>query len=491
LTSHRSGDIAQARKKGGLKFLYSSGLAEHPRPKRSVLVWPKEEVAPPRARIMNNGRHSPAAPGLLDRVRLHWRRLSSPWRRNYERGPFLPSDLLEKVRAHVRSVHETFGQHPPSEEDLTLAVYRAVEQAGSVDRLHDLAASGRLAEVTGVRPFKLEMDLVNKCNLRCPMCMMSHPSHYRRPLQRMSLELFERLAADIFWHVHALSLTLGAEPLLHPDFARFVEIASHYRIPQIYAVTNGVLLTDAVARAIVTHGMHVLTVSIDAARSETYEQIRIAGDWDQLMRNLRGFQRIKREVDSQTPQLELAFVMMRSNIAELPEFVDMAAELGANSVNAIHMVPFEGLGMASESCSLVRETTNEMLRRARERAKERGLQFSGPPFFGESVARSPGAVGVDRFCLPVSQATRKAGHCPFPWHFAAIDMLGNVVPCGWWHRQPAMGSIRSESFLSIWKNESYRCLRAEHECGALRPTCSTCPAAGIGSVDGENSFLER
>jgi radical SAM protein with 4Fe4S-binding SPASM domain len=299
------------------------------------------------------------------------------------------------------------------------------------------------------------------------------------------------LAGELFWHVHALSFTFGAEPLLHPEFCRFVEIASRYRIPEIYTVTNGMLLTDQIAQAIVMHGMDVLAVSIDAARPATYEKIRIGGDWDRLMRNLNGLQRIKRELDSDKPHLELTFVMMKTNIEELPEFVELAARLGANSVNATHMVPFESLRMAHESCSLITEDTNKMLGHARKKARELGVQFSSPPLFGAGVASSAGAQGVDKFSLPVSEATHKAAHCPFPWHFAAIDMHGEVVPCGWWNHQPGMGSIRSESFLSIWNNENYRNLRAEHKSGSLRATCRNCPAAGIGSVDRVGSFLER
>jgi radical SAM protein with 4Fe4S-binding SPASM domain len=416
--------------------------------------------------------------------------MSSPWVNRYHRAS-IPYDLLEQVRAYVLSVNETLEQHPPSKDELNRAVGRAVGQAGSVDRLHELASSGRLAEVTEIRPFNLEMDLLNKCNLRCPMCMMSHPSHYKQPLQRMSLEVFERLAAEVFWHVNALSFTFGAEPLLHPEFPRFVEIASRYRIPKVYAVTNGTLLTDAIARAIVTHGMDVLAVSLDAARPETYRQIRVGGNWDRLMHNLHGLERIKREFGSPRPHLELTFVMMKTNIGELPEFVDLAARLGATTVNATHMLPFESLGIAHESCSLIKETTNEMLSRARARARKLGLRFTGPPSFGKDVAHGYGARGADNFGLPVSQVTQKAGHCPFPWHFAAIDMFGDVVPCGWWHNQPGMGSIGSESFLSIWRNTNYRKLRAEHESGALCATCSTCPAAGMGPVDCKSAFLER
>jgi len=388
-------------------------------------------------------------------------------------------------------VHEMFQQRVPSEDKIKRVVGISIEKAGGVDRLVGLVASGRLAEITDVRPLKIEMDILNKCNLRCPMCMMSHPSHYRQPLERMSLDVFERLADELFWHVHALSFTYGAEPLLHPEFSRFVEIASQYRIPQIYIVTNGILLTGEVAQAVVMHGLDVIAVSIDAARSETYGKIRIGGDWDRLMRNLNRLQSIKREFGSQKPHLELTFVMMQTNIEELPEFVELAARLGANSVNATHMVPFESLRMAHESCSLIPELTNRMLESSSEKARELGLRFSSPPLFHAGIAGGFGARGVDRFDLPLSEASHKASHCPFPWHFAAIDMHGEVVPCGWWHHQPCMGSIRSESFLSIWNNEKYRNLRAEHESGALRETCRTCPAAGVGYVDSEGSFLER
>lgn len=404
---------------------------------------------------------------------------------------FRPSVTLPEVSAHVVKAHEKLGQPPPSKRDLKRINRLAVRRAGGAGRLGELASLGRLNEVVDVRPLKLEMDIVNKCNLRCPMCMMSDRSHYKRPMQRMSLKEFENLANEIFFNVSALCFTYGAEPLLHPEFPRFIEVARRYRIPNIYAVTNGLLLSDAITQAMVMHGLHGLTVSVDAACPETYEKIRVGSDWERLMQNLHDFQRIKRKLGSQTPHLELDFVMMKTNIRELPEFVDLAAKLGATAVNAVHMVPFESLGMEGESCSLLKETTNEMLTHARVRARNHGLQFTAPQLFNEHVAQKSFYRTRDRFGLPKGHRSRSCGHCPFPWHFAAIDMQGNVVPCGWWSDQPPMGSIKSDSFLSIWNSKVYNDLRAEHDSGALRSACRNCPAAGIGSVDAKNSFLER
>lgn len=428
---------------------------------------------------------------LFSRVGSASQRLSLYWLKELLFGIFHPSTSLDEVRAHVVNVHEKLAQPPPSTRELSRTLRLAVRQAGSVSRLIELSSLGRLDEVIDVRPLKLEMDIVNKCNLRCPMCMMRHQSHYRRPLQRMSLEDFEILAGESFWNVSALSFTYGAEPLLHPEFSRFIKIAGRYRIPNVYAVTNGLLLSEAIIKAMVMYGLHGLAVSVDAACPETYGKIRVGGDWGRLMQNLRDFQRIKRELRSKTPHLELDFVMMKTNIRELPEFVDLAAKLGATAVNAVHMVSFEGLGMERDSCSFLKGTTNEMLTRARTRSRNHGLQFTAPQLFNEGAAHTSYTKIKDRFGLPASHTTERAGHCPFPWHFAAIDMQGNIVPCGWWTHQSGMGNIKSDSFLSIWNNEIYQNLRAEHKSGVLRKVCRNCPAAGIGSVDAENSFLER
>ena len=222
-------------------------------------------------------------------------------------APTLPADLVDALHVHVRDTHERLAQEPPTAAELARAVARAAQGALGVEPLRALAAAGRLREVADVRPFNLEMDLLNKCNLRCVMCMMSHRTMVEQPLRRFPLERFEQLADEVFWHTNALSFTYGTEPLLHPQFDRFVEIASRYRIPRVYAVTNGQLLTEAVARTAVQHGMHALTVSVDAARRETYERIRVGGDWDRLMHNLRLLQRVKREMGSDKPRLELAF----------------------------------------------------------------------------------------------------------------------------------------------------------------------------------------
>ena len=81
--------------------------------------------------------------------------------------------------------------------------------------------------------------------------------------------------------------------------------------------------------------------------------------------------------------------------------------------------------------------------------------------------------------------------CPFPWNFVAIDMHGNVVPCGWSHGEPVMGNIHEQDFFSIWRSERYEALRSRHLERRLEGACARCPAAGMGTPDATGAFAPR
>ena len=83
----------------------------------------------------------------------------------------------------------------------------------------------------------------------------------------------------------------------------------------------------------------------------------------------------------------MLFVMMRSNIRELPAFVDLAAEMGAVGVNAMHMIPFALCNVADQTAAADKQLCNEMLAEAQYRAHHHGLSL---------VAPKPSAIRLSR-----------------------------------------------------------------------------------------------
>lgn len=349
-------------------------------------------------------------------------------------------------------------------------------------------ADGTARRKLGVRPLKLEMDVTSQCNLRCTMCYFSDPRFGRRERVDVSVDRFREIARQVFPHCGLVSLSFGTEPLLHPRIGELLEITAQEEVPWRYLITNGLLLDERAIEAFVRVPLHGFSVSIDAATPATYERIRRGARWERLMANLRALQDAKRRAGSEYPRVTFNFVLMRSNVDELPALIRLAHELGVEGVSAMHVTPFGGLGMEDELLSAEPERCNAVLAAARAEAERLGVPIALPESFavepsGERVLKDAPPAG---FLFPaVASATTE---CPFPWRFVGIDPYGQVLPCGWWYARPPMGDVHEQSFAEIWNGAPWSALRREHATGELRSGCRSCPAAGMGSCDNPRAF---
>jgi radical SAM protein with 4Fe4S-binding SPASM domain len=203
----------------------------------------------------------------------------------------------------------------------------------------------------------------------------------------------------------------------------------------------------------------------------------------------------------------MSYVLMQSNIRELPEFVELAAELGAVVLYWTHLVPYDGLGTVTESLGTNTDEYQQYLDRALVLARQANIHV---------VLPRTRQVRVDLALSRMSMQEHQPNHlahmekareshglpkrfardevnscCPFPWHFIAIEPDGSVRPCGWWHAGPPMGNLYTQRFQEIWWGEPMRTLRGQLVSRQLGENCSRCPAAGMGSSDSAESFRSR
>src|SRR3989442_8363307 len=117
--------------------------------------------------------------------------------------------------------------------------------------------------------------------------------------------------------------------------------------------------------------------------------------------------------------------MMRSTIQELPQFVELAGELGAVVVYFSHLLPYDTLGTISESLGTNLDECKQYIDKALLLARQYGIHVVLPRT--STQERQPNHLAdVDQaresFALPKRFATDEANSCcPFPWHFIAID----------------------------------------------------------------------
>ena len=97
------------------------------------------------------------------------------------------------------------------------ALIESLEQCQTLEQFYELCAPLGLY-ASGRRFMQIELDITNRCNLRCVMCYHSFESTRRSKTVHMTPDDFARIAARALPHAHRLSLSLGNEPLMSPHF---------------------------------------------------------------------------------------------------------------------------------------------------------------------------------------------------------------------------------------------------------------------------------
>src|SRR6267142_2972728 len=133
------------------------------------------------------------------------------------------------------------------------------------------------------RSLVLRMDITNTCNLDCIGCALGDTRKaLHEPAAAMKVDLFEKIANQVFPYLSEIALSCEAEPILHPQFVRIMQIIRDKtergtNLP-IRMTTNATLLSKERLDAIFEAGLFGLTISIDGFAPETFSKIRKRGE---------------------------------------------------------------------------------------------------------------------------------------------------------------------------------------------------------------------
>ncbi len=179
-------------------------------------------------------------------------------------------------------------------------------------------------------PFAISVEPTTSCNLRCPQC----PSGLRaftRPTGMLTFSLFEVIVPQIRKYVHSINFYFQGEPYLNPDFLRMVKTAS---VNNIYSITstNAHYLNDDNCIKTIESGLDEIIISIDGVTQETYEQYRIGGKLDLVLKGADNLIRWKKKQNSRKPFVVFQFVVFKTNEHEVENIKTIGKKMGADKV---------------------------------------------------------------------------------------------------------------------------------------------------------------
>lgn len=294
-------------------------------------------------------------------------------------------------------------------------------------------------------PPLLYVETTTRCNLHCFMCPREFKAYGNKD---MSFQDF-KVILDQFPHLNTLIPQGIGEPLLNHSIFEMVKYAVR-RGSIVGFNTNATLLEGARAEDVIRSGLHLLYVSLDSTREETFSSIRGGASLERILENLSRFLKLKRETASQRPKVMLRVVTMRENLAQLPEILSLARSLSLPEVAIQDLVVADPSLKASQ---------------IDEEGFDKLLSY---------------VQGMDSLKVKLDNFARfergKIG-CKSPWLSPNITVEGYVTPCCIISHPDTLhfGNIHERPFAEIWNNEGFRSFRADFKAGKVPEACRGCP----------------
>lgn len=164
----------------------------------------------------------------------------------------------------------------------------------------------------------ISVEPYNVCDLRCKMCPYVDMT---RKKEQMGMELYKKIIDDaIESGIKFLNLSFYNEPLL--DSLLFDRI-SYAKSKGLYVefFSNGKSLTQDKISKILNMGVDRITFSFDGASKQTYEKIRVGGDFDKTKNNIVQLLQQRGMRGLSKPFVNISLVIQEDNKHEVKEFL--------------------------------------------------------------------------------------------------------------------------------------------------------------------------
>lgn len=190
---------------------------------------------------------------------------------------------------------------------------------------------GRL-EDAGAFPKVVLLDTVSYCNLLCSMCVHKEMT---RTKGLMPWGLFTKIINEIAEtdkNVRVWMVFFG-EALIRknkkPTIFEMISYAKSKGLTDVVMNSNANLLDHEAAGKLIEAGLDAIYIGLDAFTPETYSKVRVGGKYEKTVDNVRNLLRLKKEMNSEHPQVFTQFVEMDINRAEKEAFIKFWTEEGA------------------------------------------------------------------------------------------------------------------------------------------------------------------
>lgn len=323
-------------------------------------------------------------------------------------------------------------------------------------------------------PSSINMMMIDLCNSQCIMCGSDYKCEGSS--ERINLEKVKRIYSHLCVNeLYEVIYGGGGEPFLNHELGDIAEY-TRFVIPHVQhtVITNLVYYNGLTVTKLLNAGANVL-ISCNAASESTYKEISGIHAFNQVIENIKKIIEASKRLNSDS-SITLSIILMRQNIAELSQFIQMAHDLGVKRVKAMYVRIYpehyrkktgkNNLIAELDSLFYHKSLSNKEINNAKNLAKKLKIKFEHPPLFGQIKPPVP--------------------HCKDPWKSIFINFNGDLFPCAAGeimfmkkvlNKKYQTGNILEKPIEEIWNNSFWQELRKTNlkkYSDKRIPECSCC-----------------
>ena len=293
------------------------------------------------------------------------------------------------------------------------------------------------------RPYVISWNLTYRCNLACEHCYLDAggtplvgTENFADRSELGTEECFRVIDEIATFAPECLTILTGGEPLLRRDILEIVRRAAERGL-WVVVGTNGVSITENLARRLADAGARGLSLSLDALDPERHDRFR----------NVRGAWRNTVEGAEILNRTGLPFIVQTTagahNRGELEAIADFAHErLAAKVWNLYFLVPTgRGQYVSDITAEQYDDVLASLYRIQRKYDGRMLVNAKCAPHYIKTVLENGGSA-------PVRTYAGGAGGCPAGTHYMGIRPNGDVTPCP--YLPVFAGTLRRSSLADLW-----------------------------------------
>jgi len=323
-------------------------------------------------------------------------------------------------------------------------------QGGSAIRFIGTRSALRLAGVvmgevyTG--PERVQVEIINSCNLGCQYCWNNAPHVEGRRNQdwrdaQFSFGDFRRVvedAADL--DAEGIILTGRGEPALHPssvDMCRFVKERGLHLTVQVHAASfkHADLLADA--------GIDRLLLNMPGVTPGAFERIHGKGSSDLFERSMANLGRLGELHRQGRIEVIPNMVITDENAADLSAAVNLFAKEGFQEAFFRALVVTPEMERTGLGYRRIKRTAQKAIEAARKESEKLGVRYGFPSTSGSKA----GLFG----------ASRKGQPCGVGWYFGRVTVEREAHFCCSEKRVESLDS--GGGLKALWRSERWMKMR--------------------------------